>query len=70
MQLNAFHPGLRQAAIDTVSGIAGQCDGVRCDMAMLLMNKIFERTWGPRAGTRPSTDYWPEVIQAVRQETP
>jgi hypothetical protein len=70
LQLNALHPGLRQAVIETVSGIAGQCDGVRCDMAMLLMNKIFERTWGPRAGTRPPTDYWPEVIQALRKEHP
>ena len=67
LQLNAFHPGLRQEVIETVSGIARQCDGVRCDMAMLLMNKIFERTWGPRAGVRPSSDFWPEVIQAVRQ---
>ena len=27
LQLNAFHPGSRQAARETVSGIAGQCDG-------------------------------------------
>src|ERR1700733_11662857 len=38
LQLNAFAPGLRQAATDTVSGIAAQCDGIRCDMAMLLLN--------------------------------
>ena len=67
LQLNAFHPGLRQAAIETVSGIAGQCDGLRCDMAMLPMNEIFERTWGARAGMRPSSDYWTEVVQAVRR---
>jgi glycosidase len=30
-QLNAFHPGLRQAAVDTLGAIAGQSDGVRCD---------------------------------------
>ena len=36
LQLNAFQPGLRQAVIETLSDIAGQCDGVRCDMAMLL----------------------------------
>jgi hypothetical protein len=70
LQLNAFHPGMRRAAIETVSGIAGQCDGVRCDMAMLLMNNIFERTWGRRAGARPSGEYWPEVIQAIRKENP
>ncbi len=42
LQLNAFQPGLRQAAIETVSSIARQCDGIRCDMAMLLLNPIFE----------------------------
>ena len=55
LQLNAFHPGLRQAVIETISEIAEQCDGIRCDMAMLMLNAIFERTWGGRAGvqTRP-----------------
>ena len=38
LQLNAFHPGLRQAAIETISEIAEQCDGIRCDMAMLMLN--------------------------------
>ena len=56
LQLNAFHPGLRQAVAVTFSKIASQCDGVRCDMAMLLMNTIFERTWGNRAGSRPATN--------------
>ena len=58
LQLNAFHPGLRQAVIDTISQIADQCDGIRCDMAMLMLNDIFERTWGGRAGSRPDDDYW------------
>jgi hypothetical protein len=70
LQLNAFDPGLRQAVIETLSDIASQSDGVRCDMAMLLMNNIFERTWGARAGARGSGDYWPEVIQAVKKEHP
>jgi hypothetical protein len=70
LQLNGFNSGLRRAVIETVSDIAGQCDGIRCDMAMLLMNNIFDRTWGPRAGTRPSTDYWPELIQAINRKFP
>ena len=52
LQLNAFHPGLRQAVIETISEIAEQCDGIRCDMAMLVLNDIFERTWGARAGAK------------------
>jgi hypothetical protein len=66
LQLNAFQPGLRQAAIETIAEIAGQCDGIRCDMAMLMLNSIFERTWGARAGSRPPDDYWATVIAAVR----
>ena len=67
LQLNAFQPELRQAAIETLSDIAGQCDGVRCDMAMLLINSIFERTWGSRAGQRPATEYWVDVISAIKR---
>jgi hypothetical protein len=66
LQLNAFQPGLREAVIETVSGIAQQCDGIRCDMAMLLLNNIFERTWGPRAGEKPVNDYWTTVIPAIK----
>jgi hypothetical protein len=66
LQLNAFQGGLRKATIETLSEIAGQCDGVRCDMAMLLLNSIFERTWGARAGVRPSEDFWATVIAAVK----
>ncbi len=70
LQLNAFQPGLREAVIETVSAVATQCDGVRCDMAMLLLNQIFERTWSSRAGQRPSTEYWSEVISAIRKAHP
>ena len=70
LQLNAFDPGLRSAAVETVQEIADQCDGVRCDMAMLMMSNVFERTWGGRAGTRPDSDYWPYLIPAVKGRHP
>jgi hypothetical protein len=70
LQLNAFQPGLRQAVIGTVSEIAGQCDGIRCDMAMLMLNNIFERTWGAGAGVRPVNDYWTTVIPAIKGRHP
>jgi hypothetical protein len=70
VQLNAFAPGLRKAAIETVSSIAQQCDGIRCDMAMLFLNPIFERTWSGRAGPRPATEFWVDVITAVKKENP
>jgi alpha amylase-like protein len=70
LQLNAFEPGLRHAVIETVSSIAQQCDGIRCDMAMLFLNAIFERTWGDRAGPRPATEYWSDVISATKGRYP
>jgi hypothetical protein len=70
LQLNAFQPGLRRAVVESLSDIAGQCDGVRCDMAMLLLNSVFERTWGARAGAKPGTEYWGDVIPAIKQAYP
>lgn len=70
LQLNAFNSGLREAVIRTISSIAQQCDGIRCDMAMLMLNPVFERTWGARAGHRPSTEYWVEIISTIKKKYP
>lgn len=70
IQLNGFHPGLRRASIETLRNIAGQCDGVRCDMAMLFINRVFQGTWEERAGEPPESEYWLEVIGEVRKEHP
>ncbi len=69
-QLNTFQPKERQAAIQTLDDIASQSDGARCDMAMLAINRIFQQTWGERAGSPPSEEFWREVIQAVRKKHP
>jgi glycosidase len=69
-QLNAFHPGLRKAAVETLLKIAYLCDGVRCDMAMLSVNAVFEKTWMKRAGVRPEEEFWEELIRAVRSRHP
>ncbi len=70
VQVNAFSPALRQRMTETLRKIAGMCDGVRCDMAMLVMNRIFCSTWGERAGTAPALDFWQEMIPTVRQIRP
>ena len=56
LQLNAFSPALRDAAGETVIAIGDQCDGLRCDMAMLMTNEVFARTWaiGPGVAPRPT----------------
>jgi len=70
LQLNAFQPGLRQAVIETISNIAGQCDGIRCDMAMLMMNRVFQQTWGALAGVQPFGDYWSTTIPIIKRKYP
>ncbi|MBW7959409.1 MAG: alpha-amylase [Anaerolineae bacterium] len=69
-QLNAFNPDLRAAVVETLLDIAGQADGVRCDMAMLMVTEVFTRTWGERAGPPPKEEYWREIIPAVREQYP
>ena len=69
-QINAFSSEARQKAINTLLSIAEQSDGVRCDMAMLMTNSIFSRTWGTRAGQPPEEEYWNEVIRAIRENYP
>jgi len=65
LQLDYSNPELQQAMLAELLTIAGQCDGVRCDMAMLLLPDVFERTWGRR--TEP---FWPGAIERVREAVP
>ena len=70
VQLNAFSAALRDAVADTLIALGAQCDGLRCDMAMLMTNEVFARTWGARAGQVPLDDYWPTLIARVKREHP
>lgn len=70
VQVNAFSPALRNAVIQTLKGIASMCDGLRCDMAMLMLNDVFANTWGALAGEAPGEEYWTAVIGEVKKEFP
>ncbi|HUD00373.1 MAG TPA: alpha-amylase family glycosyl hydrolase [Candidatus Polarisedimenticolaceae bacterium] len=65
LQLNYGNPDLQEAMIAELSKIAAQCDGVRCDMAMLILPEVFERTWGIQA-----EPFWPKATQRVREKFP
>jgi glycosidase len=65
LQLNYGNSATQEAMIGQLRKIAGQCDGVRCDMAMLVLPEVFERTWGI-----PSQPFWPKAIQGVRERAP
>ncbi len=67
VQLNAFSPELRDAVADTLIGLGDLCDGLRCDMAMLMTNEVFARTWNLPA---PAEEYWPPLIGRVKEAHP
>jgi hypothetical protein len=71
LQLNYRHPKLRAAMVAELLAVAGRCDGVRCDMAMLLLPDVIAQTWGDRArpanGIEPvDAPFWPQAIEQVR----
>ncbi len=70
IQINAFSSEARDKAKFTLNEIAELCDGVRCDMAMLMTNKIFAQTWGERTGRLPKEEFWVEIINSVRDKFP
>jgi hypothetical protein len=65
LQLNYGNTELQRAMIGELERIAGQCDGVRCDMAMLVLPEVFERTWGIKADL-----FWPKATARVRKKSP
>src|SRR5262245_7449233 len=48
LQLDYSNPATQEAMLGELLRISGQCDGLRCDMAMLVLPDVFERTWGRR----------------------
>jgi hypothetical protein len=65
LQLNYGNPATQKAMTGELKKIASQCDGVRCDMAMLVLPDIFERTW-----KIPAEPFWPNAISQARDMNP
>ena len=65
LQLNYGNPALQAAQIEELLKISRCCDGLRCDMAMLVLPEIFQRTWGIAA-----EPFWPMAIRKVREKHP
>jgi len=67
-----------QQTIDTMTNIliaiAAQADAIRCDMAMLLLNEVVQRSWNDimqgNGFHRPSAEFWDVAIKAVRKHFP
>ncbi|KAA8494372.1 hypothetical protein FVE85_2613 [Porphyridium purpureum] len=73
-QLNYFNPALREAQVDNLLRVASICDVMRLDMAMLLLNKVHEQTWGRElratGWSAPPTEFWEDAIKRVRAKYP
>ena len=65
LQLDYSHPATQEAMMRELEKVASRCDGARCDLAMLVLPEIFERTWG-----RPTKSFWPQAIQRIRDHHP
>ena len=64
-QLNYWNPATRDAMFDVLRTISQHCDAVRCDMAMLVLNDVFARTWDgvDLLWPRPDREFWPDAVQ-------
>lgn len=65
LQLNYGNPSLKKEMIAELFNIAQLCDGVRCDMAMLILPEVFQQTWG--ISSKP---FWPDAILEIKQHYP
>lgn len=71
-QLNFFEEKTRDLLIEKLEYISTIADGVRCDMAMLPLNNVFQNTWSgalSKSGyKKPSVEFWQTAIKKIRQK--
>jgi hypothetical protein len=75
LQLDYRHADLRVAMTSELARVAARCDGVRCDMAMLVQPDVFAQTWReapPPMGGAVSVHepFWPDAIAHAREVSP
>jgi glycosidase len=72
-QLDYRSPETHAAMLDELRSIARQCDGVRCDLAMLQLNDVFAKTWAgfpAIPATAPMPEFWAGAIPAIKSAHP
>jgi WD40 repeat protein len=69
VQLDYRRSETRQAMADVLLDLVNHCDGLRCDMAMLVLREQFLRVWG---GTfdQPQAEFWPMAIRGIKEKQP
>lgn len=74
-QLDYSNAALRSRMIDVLTRVSRYADGVRCDMAMLLLKDCFRQLWYPLDtdslfDQRMPGEFWDEAISNVRKVSP
>jgi glycosidase len=74
VQVNFFNQTAREFQVKNLLKIARICDGVRCDMAMLVLNNVFNNTWSGVLSkfdyTKPKDEFWMVAVQKVKSNFP
>lgn len=78
LQIDYRRRETREAMIEQLDKIAARCDGVRCDMAMLMLNEVFAKTWAHvpamNAQGQPveaiGEEFWSTAIAAIQRKHP
>jgi hypothetical protein len=85
VQVDYRRADARTAMMELLLSVARRCDGVRCDMAMLMLNDVFHHTWSgfpvlPDAGSAPdkgsskagsqNSEFWSDAVLNVKTAIP
>ena len=57
---------------ELLQSLARRCDGVRCDMVMLLLDEVFERSWVDFPCPAPAIggQFWVDALRVVKKSQP
>jgi glycosidase len=69
IQLDYRAAATRRAMADELLSIAARCDGVRCDMSMLLVHDVFLHTWSGQFDP-PAAEFWPAAMTDIKAKYP
>ena len=72
VQLDYRHEKTQAAMIALLQSLAERCDGLRCDMAMLLLSDVFRKTWErfPFLGSASAVEFWQAAIPSIKSDYP
>lgn len=74
IQINYFCQIARDYMVDILVNLPQFCDGVRCDMAMLVLNNVFHNTWigllNNYGFQKPEKEFWETAISTVKSKSP